>query len=122
MARSPGKVEPGQDRSRGHPSVEEVPGGHQTPSAVASRAGQYYDRFGLIKADGKLGQASPGILHHLGQLDVKLVDHHSIHLPHLVAGQERDALDWEGGPGLHGGDVTHPPPVVVITASSKAWK
>lgn len=78
----------------GDPSVRQVPSRNQPSAAVATSAGQDDHAGGPEQALGEVGQAAPGVLHHLDEVDAELLDHGSIDLAHLIG---RDGRDSAGG-------------------------
>jgi hypothetical protein len=59
----------------------------QATTAVSARARQHDHADGRETGYGELGEVSPGVLHHLDQLDVKVLGHSPVDLPHLVSRQ-----------------------------------
>jgi len=68
--------------------------GDQAPTAISTAAGQHHDlppgQLPAQPAAGMSSQATPRVLHHLQQLDMKFVDHDPVDLPHLGNGHGRD--------------------------------
>jgi hypothetical protein len=52
---------------------------------------------GAKRLEGEVGQVPPGVFHHLDELDVQVLDHDPVDLPHLLRGQRGNPLSDELG-------------------------
>jgi hypothetical protein len=77
----------------------------QATTAVSARARQHDHADGRETGYGELGEVSPGVLHHLDQLDVKVLGHSAVDLPHLV-GRQGWALGLRNDRRLDAGQVS----------------
>ncbi len=62
---------------------------HQRTSAITTDAAEHYDPLSHRVAFQKtlareMSQISARIFHHLDQLDLEILDHHTIHFDHLL--------------------------------------
>src|SRR5262249_5018396 len=71
-------------------------------AAVAARPGQHRDRPRREPVDCQLGEAAAGVLHHLDELDVQVLDHDPVDFTHLLGGQRREFAPAET---VHGPSV-----------------
>src|SRR5258708_8906675 len=74
---------------------------HQRSAAVASRSSQNHHMFAcgiaIEKAHpGEVSEVTPGVLHHLDQLDAHLLYHGPVYLDHLFGGQGRHLAFIDG--------------------------
>ena len=69
-----------------------LPGGDETAAAVPTGPGEHRDRLRREQASGEVGEVAPGVLHHLDELDVEVLDHGAIHGSHLGDIDPRDDL------------------------------
>src|SRR5262249_16464890 len=79
------------------PPIVQSPRGDQRTAAVAATARQHVDapalRGAVEKADPrKMREIAPGILHHLNQLDLEVLDHRAVDFHHL---RPRDVRRFE---------------------------
>jgi len=77
------------------PPGVETTGAHEGAAAVAAGAGHHHHRLASrVAAEeplaGEVGEISAGVLHHLGELDVKVLDHCPVDFDHLFGGEPRD--------------------------------
>ena len=63
--------------------VREVPG-RDKPAAVAADARDDEYGGGVKPSLCKIGKTATGVLHHLHELDVEILDHDAVDLAHLI--------------------------------------
>jgi hypothetical protein len=68
----------------------EPTGTHQCAAAITTRPGEHHHPLatgiaGQEAAAGQMCQIVPGVLHHLDQFDVVVLDHRPIHFDHLIS-------------------------------------
>jgi hypothetical protein len=69
------------------------------PPPPLPRPGQDRHRGGRKAGDGQVGQAASGVLHHLDEVDVQVLDHGAVDRAHLLGGQRRDRAAAHGTHG-----------------------
>src|SRR5262249_31822287 len=70
-----------------------MPRGDEAASPIASPAGEYEDAGRCERAEAELGEVAARILHHLEQVDVKVVDHEAVDFAHLGLGYGRQLVN-----------------------------
>ncbi len=83
-----------KDDCRGGAPDRQPARGEQAPAPVPAAPGQHHDlppaHLPAQPTAGVSSQATPRVLHHLQQHDMKFVDHDPVDLPHLRNGHGRD--------------------------------
>src|SRR5262245_23002193 len=89
----------GPESPRPTPPIVQSPRGDQRTAAVAATARQHDDapalRVAVEKADPReMREIAPGILHHLNQLDLEILDHGAVDFHHLRRREVR-RFEWK---------------------------